>query len=48
MPRSTVFISPACRMICKRSRQALNLAIRRIADPDIKPGKVVVRGKLIA
>ncbi len=23
--------------------QALNLAIRRIADPDIKPGKVVVR-----
>ncbi|BEM28488.1 LacI family transcriptional regulator [Serratia marcescens] len=27
--------------------QALNLAIRRIADPDIKPGKVVVRGKLV-
>ncbi|RTG64061.1 substrate-binding domain-containing protein, partial [Serratia marcescens] len=28
--------------------QALNLAIRRIADPEIKPGKVVVRGKLVA
>ncbi|CUY50126.1 Uncharacterised protein [Serratia marcescens] len=27
--------------------QALNLAIRRIADPEIKPGKVVVRGKLV-
>jgi len=25
----------------------LNLAIRRIADPEIKPGKVVVRGKLV-
>jgi LacI family transcriptional regulator len=28
--------------------QALNLAIRRISDPEIKPGKVVVRGKLVA
>ncbi|HGE8374498.1 TPA: hypothetical protein ACGD64_001309 [Serratia marcescens] len=28
--------------------QALNLAIYRIAEPEIKPGKVVVRGKLVA
>ncbi|RTF06235.1 LacI family transcriptional regulator, partial [Serratia marcescens subsp. marcescens ATCC 13880] len=28
--------------------QALNLAIRRIADPEIKPGKVVVWGELVA
>ncbi|RTF77883.1 LacI family transcriptional regulator, partial [Serratia marcescens] len=28
--------------------QALNLAICRIAEPEIKPGKVVVRGKLVA
>ncbi|AYZ33252.1 hypothetical protein [Serratia sp. FDAARGOS_506] len=27
--------------------QALNLANRRIAGPEIKPGKVVVRGKLV-
>lgn len=28
--------------------QAMNLAIRRIADPDIKSGNVIVRGKVIA
>ncbi|WP_130833833.1 LacI family DNA-binding transcriptional regulator [[Erwinia] mediterraneensis] len=27
--------------------QALNLAIRRVSDPDSKPGKVIVRGKMI-
>lgn len=27
--------------------QALNLAIRRVTDPDSKPGKVIVRGKMI-
>lgn len=27
--------------------QAMNLAIRRVADPDIKPGKVIVRGKVL-
>ncbi|CAI0716104.1 Uncharacterised protein [Serratia marcescens] len=28
--------------------QALNLALCRIADPEIKPGKVVVWGELVA
>lgn len=27
--------------------QAMNLAIRRVTDPDNKPGKVVVRGKIV-
>lgn len=27
--------------------QALNLALRRVGDEDIKPGKVIVRGKMI-
>lgn len=28
--------------------QTLNLALCRIADPEIKPGNVVVRGELVA
>ncbi|MDW8847776.1 LacI family DNA-binding transcriptional regulator [Erwinia sp. MMLR14_017] len=28
--------------------QALNLAVRRIADSDSKPGKVIVRGKVVS
>lgn len=28
--------------------QAMNLAIRRVSDPEIKSGKVIVRGKVIA